>query len=246
MQNRNSRKIYSMFFLVLITGILLTLFSAILVQAAAASGTHTPVTGVTVGVSGATDNSMTSGAVTVTAQGESPFLGFIGGNTKTATITVTNKSGTKATVGFDWVATSVNQLVIDGTTYTGTSGTFKKTMEANASATITITTAKNNTTNTLVMSNFSCATVNESSTVNIVYDSTLGSVTVAGTSVTSGYSTTVTQANGIAISATPISGATFLGWINESDGALEDSGASTTYKPTNNITLRWTKIYVYF
>lgn len=38
-------------------------------MAVASSGTHEPVKGVTVSVSGATDNSMSNGAVTVTAKG---------------------------------------------------------------------------------------------------------------------------------------------------------------------------------
>ena len=60
----------------------------------ASSGTYTPVTGVTVGVSGATNTSHSSGTVTVTAKGSGGILGF-GASAKTATITVTNSSSNK-------------------------------------------------------------------------------------------------------------------------------------------------------
>jgi hypothetical protein len=122
---------------------------------AAASGSHTPVTGVTVGVSGATDNSMSSGAVTVTAKGSGGILGF-GASAKTATITVYNESGSKANISFDWTATSVNQLKIDGSVYSGTPGNFSKVLDAGENFVVTITTAKNSTTNKLVMKNFAC------------------------------------------------------------------------------------------
>ena len=75
---------------------------------AASNGTHKPVDGVSVSVSGATDNSMSNGAITVTAQGKNGWLGSLGASSKTATITVYNESGVKATVSFDWTKSSVN------------------------------------------------------------------------------------------------------------------------------------------
>ena len=230
-----SKKQLSMFFLVLAMGILLTLFFTIFVQAAA-SGTHEPITGVTVGVSGATDNSMSNGAVTVTAKGSGGFLG-IGASSKTATITVTNSGSSTATVSFDWTATSVNQLVIDGNPYTGTSGSFSKLLDAEASFTITITTAKNSTTNKLVMSNFAWVEAKSSSNVTIEYDSNLGSVT-AGGDVASGDTIEVSLADGAVLTATPQSGKTFVGWIDTADNKVISKTASFTCKPADDITIK--------
>ena len=61
----------------------------------AASGTYTPVTGVTVGVSGASDNSYKNGELTVSAKGSKGILGY-GASAKTATITIYNESGSKS------------------------------------------------------------------------------------------------------------------------------------------------------
>ena len=187
----------------------------------AASGTHYPVEGVEVSVSGATDNSMSNGAVTVTAKGSNPvtFMGavIIEGSARITTITVSNSSENTATVSFDWTATSVNQLVIDGTTYSGASNSFSKVMAAGESFTITITTAKNNTTNKLVMNNFAFEKAKDSSAVTFVYDSTLGSVTVDGAAVTGGAVLNIDGTAGAALVATPVGGATFVGWIDENN-----------------------------
>ncbi|MBE6687465.1 MAG: hypothetical protein E7591_09615, partial [Ruminococcaceae bacterium] len=201
---------------------------------AAATGTHTPVEGVTVSVSGATDNSMTDGAVTVTAKGSAGFLG-IGASAKTATITIYNDSADTATLSFNWAATSVNNLKIDGTVYTGASGTFSKVMAAGTSITATITTAKNSTVNKLVMSNFALAVASASSNVTFDYDSALGSVTVDGTAVAAGGTTEIAIA-GAALVATPVSGASFLGWTN-TDGTIISKNASYTLVPANDMTV---------
>ena len=151
---------------------------------AAATGTHTPVDDVTVGVSGATDNSMSNGAVTVTAKGSDGFFG-IGASAKTTTITITHGKEKTATLSFDWTATSINQLTIDGIVYASSSGSFSKQMETNASITITIVTAKNSTVNKLVMQNFSIVEAAESASVTIQFNSGY-SVSVDGTEKVNG------------------------------------------------------------
>ena len=206
------------------------------VMKASAAGDHTPVTGVTVGVSGATDNSMSNGAVTVTAKGSGGILGF-GASAKTATITVYNESGSTAKISFDWTATSVNQLKIDGTVYSGTtSGKFEKTMDAGEKFIITITTAKNSTVNKLVMSNFVCQIAKDSSSVTFQYDNTLGSITVAGNAVASGDSLDISSA-GAAVVATPANGAAFLGWI-DGNHTIVSKDATFTLQPTEDMTVQ--------
>lgn len=208
MQHCKSRKFYSMVFLALITGILLTLFSTISVYAAI----YTPVEGVTVNVSGATDNSMSNGAVTVTAKGSGGIFG-IGAYAKTATITITNNSGSNATVSFNWTATSVNELKIDGIKYTNASGSFSKQLDADAKITITITTAKNGTTNKLVLNNFKVVKAGQTYTGTFNFDSSLGSVTVDSNAISNGGTASI-KTEGTPIIANPKSGVTFLAWID--------------------------------
>ena len=202
----------------------------------AASGNHTPVAGVSVSVSGATDNSMSNGAVTVTAKGSGGIFG-IGASTKTATITIGNDSGSKAKLSFNWTATSVNQLKIDGTEYSGSSGSFEKVMEAGETLTVTITTAKNSTTNKLVMSGFTIVAVKESSAVTFQYDSTLGSITVAGNAVAPDGQVDVPSA-GAALVATPASGVAFLGWIDADTHVLLSGTASYTLEPAADMNVQ--------
>lgn len=201
---------------------------------AAASGTHTPVTGVTVSVSGATDNSMSGGAVTVTAKGSGGVFGY-GASAKTATITVSNASGSTATISFDWTATSVNQLKIDGVVYSGTTGSFSKTLEKDASFTITIVTAKNATVNTLVMKKFAVVVLEESD-VTFQYDNTLGSITVGGTSVASG--TTQKIDNSIELVATAKSDAAFVGWVDTANNLCLSQEAKYILAPADDMTVK--------
>ena len=233
MQNRRSRKIFSMFFLVLITGMLLTLFSTIFVYAAT-SGTYTPVTGVEVGVSGATSTSHSNGAVTVTAKGSGGVIFGIGASSKIATITIKNSSDKEGTLSFDYTPTSVNSLVIDGAAKDGsTSGSFSKVMAAGATITITVTTAKNSTTNTLVMSNFSLAHTAESANVTVEYNEGY-SVSVDGDAVTSG-----TQVNASSAGITLSTEATnFVAWINTADNSVISNAPEFELKPTGNMTVK--------
>lgn len=178
---------------------------------------------------------MTDGVITTTAKGSAGFLG-IGASAKTATITIYNDSESDATVSFDWAASSVNQLVIDGSTKTGTNGSFSKLVTAGSSFTVTITTAKNATVNTLTMSNFALTSGSVEYAVGFEYDSTLGSITVDGSEVSSGDSKSVVVGNSITLSATVESGATFLGWIDQNNMRLS-TATSYTLSPAQNMTV---------
>ena len=202
---------------------------------AAATGNYEPVTGLSVAVSGATDNSFSSGALTVTAKGSGGIMGF-GASAKTATITIYNDLENTATVSFDWTATSINQLVIDGTTMSGASGTFSKVIQSGDDVVITITTAKNSTTNKLVVNNFAITEAQASSKITFEYDSAYGSVTVDGSAVTSG-SVMDIASSGAPVTATAKNGGTFLGWVNKSDNTIVDKTATFTYVPDKDATL---------
>ena len=201
----------------------------------AATGTHTPIDGVTVSVSGASDNSMSDGAVTVTAKGSNGFFGM-GASAKTATITISNLSDATSTLSFNWSATSVNELKIDGTVYGGTSGSFGKILQAGESFIVTITTEKNTTTNKLVMSNFTLVASKAESNVTFNFDSTLGSVTVADNAISNG-DVVVVPSSGTTAVATTANGATFLGWIDMATNKIISKDLSCTIKAADDMSV---------
>ena len=203
---------------------------------AASTGSYEPVEGLTVGVSGATNTSMSGETITVTAKGSGGIMG-IGASAKTATITVYNETESKVNISFGWTATSVNQLVIDGTTYTGTSGTFSKVVDVGGKFTITITTAKNSTVNTLNLSGFAVTAVKESSSITFAYDSALGSVSAAGSAVANGTVLDVSSA-GTSITAAANSGVTFLGWIDAETHTILSTAATFTLEPADDMTVQ--------
>ena len=213
---------------ILLVFVLLTSLQSFNVFAA----THTPTTGVTVVVSGATNDSMSNGAVTVNVKGSGGFVGF-GASSKTATIEITNSSSATATVSFDWTASSVNELIINGTVYSNTSGSFSKVMNAGESITATITTAENSTMNKLVMSNFSVGAVQAKSEVTFSYESSLGAITVDGNTVDSN-STLEISSSGASLVATEASGAKFLGWIDQ-DNKIVSSEKNFTLIPADDM-----------
>lgn len=198
----------------------------------AASGTHTPTTGVTVEVSGATNNSMSNGTITVTAKGSAGVFGF-GASAKTTTITVNNSGSGKATVSFDWKATSVNQLTIDGTVYSSTSGSFSKVMEEETSFTITIQTGKNATVNEFVMSDFARTEAGAAFSVTFEYDDGAGTVTVDDGTVANGEELSIT-AEGAALKAT----GTFVAWVDKATGRILSTDNSFTLMPQNDMVVK--------
>jgi len=202
---------------------------------AATSGTHAPVTGVTVSVTNATDNSMTDGAITVTAKGSGGFFG-IGASAKTATITIQNSGNGAATLSFDWVRTDVNDLQIDGTQMANNSGAFSKLMEAGASITVVMTTAKNDTTNTLVLDNFGLVAAAATSNVTFEYDNALGSVTVNDIVVESDTIQAISLA-GATLAATPNSGYIFVGWL-DGNGHVLSKDTPYTLTPAADMTVK--------
>ena len=203
-----------------------------------ATGTFEPVTGVLVNVTASYRCSESDGAVTVTAKGSGGFLG-IGASASSATFTISNSSTATATISFDWTATSVHELKINGAVTGATSGSVNQVLAAGATITITITTEANSTTNKLVMSNFVFTEAAASSAVTFVYDSTLGSVMVDGVAVTDGAVLNIDGTAGAALRATPKSesGATFVGWIDKNN-VLVSRDATHQLTPTNDMTVK--------
>ena len=217
--------------IIFVTGCVLLTVSAF----AAASGTHIPIAGVKVLVSGATDNSMSNETVTVTAKGSAGVFGF-GASAKTATITIYNESTNESTLSFDWTATSIHQLTIDGTVYTGASGSFSKVVEAGKSFTATIVTAKNNTVNKLEMKNFSIVGTDQKFDVTFEYNSTIGSITVGGSKLSPNAAESI-SASGVEVVATPVAGATFAGWVDKNSGSILSKNKTHVLMPSEDTTV---------
>ena len=210
----------------------------------ASSGTFTPVNGVSVNVSGATDCSDSSGSVTVTAKGSGGIFGW-GASSKTATIKVTNAHETTATLSFSWKATSVNSLTIDGAAASGGSGTFEKVMAAGEDITITVTTAKNSTENKLVLSNFSCVAAAAASTVTVTAVDGRGTVEHTLDAVEPIVENGVWKivladvtAEGVTLTAKPAEGASFVGWVNAADNTLLSTETSYLCLPAQDTELK--------
>jgi len=145
--------------------------------------------------------------------------------------TVQNTSGVKATINFDYVFSDNTDYV----SLTAKSGTYGATvLEANGSITFSgyITCKSSGQTSYLTLSNFSIIPMPDYD-VTINYDANGGTVTAAGTAVANG--AVATAANGsLALSATPKSGYSFLGWVNTSTAAIVSREASPTLTISEN------------
>ena len=172
----------------------------------------------------------TASGNTVTIQAKGSLI-----SKETNTVTVTNTSGKTAKLSFSYSASKANSLTVAGAS--GSSGTYSGTLAAGASITIKLVSNNgfSNTTATLTLNNFSLVEAQETSDVTFAYDSSLGSITVAGTKKDPGSVVSV-NSSGVAVAATAVSGAIFLGWIDE-DGKVLSSAASYTLITTQDMTV---------
>ena len=221
-----------------VAALVMTILLAMISTVTSFAASYDPVTNLKVNVSGSTKDSMSSGVLTVTAKGSGGLFGW-GASAKTATITIQNTSTTdSATITFDWVATSVHELKIDGVTTSASSGTVKKLLQANESFTITVTTNTNNTENKLQLKNFSVEVAKTSSNLTVDFDDSLGSVSMGGSAVSVGATQSVSLEEGISLTATPSNGSIFLGWVNAETLEIISDSASFTYKPAQDVTIK--------
>ena len=163
-----------------------------------------------------------NGTVTVTATGAAL-------QKVTNTVTITNKSGKKVMLTFDYLADNYNAFSeanangsIDG-----------KVLDAGESISMYIT-SKTSGTATLTLSNFVLEDVADSADMTFTFDDKMGSITVAGEKVASGTKKTTTYAEGLALTAEPAAGAEFLGWINAETGRIFSTEAEFNLKPTKS------------
>lgn len=147
-------------------------------------------------------------------------------------INIYNKSGSAATVTFDYEAVNYSEFS-EGVD----SGTYTKTLAADECATLSITgkEALSNNTATLKLSNFTLEAVPETSVVTFSYEESKGSITVDGKSVKSNDEVEVSYDAGTQLAAAPSADADFLGWINKDTNKILSKEKEYTLKPIEDM-----------
>ena len=140
----------------------------------------------------------------------------------TYTYTFTNNSGESGTLSFNYSFTG-SSFTIDGAAVTG--GSYSKSLKAGGTCVITVTSKAWGGSATMELTNVAFAAAQASSVITVQYDSDYGSVTAGGNAVAAGDVVTITDS--IALVAAPGSSATFLGWMDASNGKI--LGNETTY-----------------
>ena len=201
---------------------------------AAATGNYTPVSGISVDVSGATDNSGQQGTVTVKVSGKDGSCGG-SGSSKTANVYIKNTTEVDLALSFSWSASSVATLKIADKTESATSGTYSGVLAASAQIAVVITSQASSATSTFTMSSFSAAEAADAYATSFVYSADLGSITINGNALTGDTIDLASEA--ATLVAVPKSGAKFVAWTG-SDGKLLSTSATYSYTPTKVDTLK--------
>jgi len=158
---------------------------------------------------------------------------------------IINTSGSTANLGFDWSIDLCDNshsltVTVSGTTaeLTGSYST-NLPLENNESVTVTLKSCnKCDKNSTLTLSNFWITPVAKTSPVTFVYDSSFGSISVAGNAIESGETYDVPSDGGVSIAATANTNVTFLGWINDATGQRYSPDPSYTLKSYEPVTIR--------
>ena len=191
-------------------------------------GSHDFGNGITVSISHDNGSDTESnGAITITSTG-----GSVLSKTSTATITFAVASNSK--IGFDYSSNKYGGALTVNGTQVSSDGTYSAQVSESTTIKVTVK-ASRKTTVTAVLNNFKLEKIAESAVVGITHN-TLGSVTIAGTGVASGTSAQV-PGTGAEFVATPISGATFLGWVNSASNELISTNTNFTYTPTGDVNI---------
>ena len=191
--------------------------------------TVTPLEGQVSVTDSSGNGSLSSGVVTVKASGNL----F---SKATNTITITNESDARATIKFDYSASSYNSLTIGGESASA-SGNYSVTLDAGASLTISLQSKQglSDTTATLTLSNFSYTVASANPKVSVAYNATYGSVTMNDEAVTS---KEYTSGATVTLVATQASGATFLGWVNTTDNSIASQSATYSFAAETDTSLK--------
>ena len=200
--------------------LVLTMLLPVLTISAFAATTVTPIDGCVTVTDSVGNGSLSSGTVTIQAKGGYLFQ-------ITNTITITNSSSAKARITFDYSASNYSSF-----SESSASGTKDLTLNAGETATMSIKGVKEISSNTatLTLSNFNYTQIIEGP-ATITYNEYGSSVTVGGTAVASGGTSATITADGAEFVATPVSGATFVAWVNKDTNTILSQSATYTLKP---------------
>ncbi|MBP3478147.1 MAG: hypothetical protein J6K03_01525, partial [Oscillospiraceae bacterium] len=183
---------------------------------------------------GGTTSGITTTGMTIAAEG-----GWFG--RETLTITIYNETSNTATLSFEYNLSGNYDTFKVASATAETSGKYTGVLSAGGSVVINLKASGSIGAGkaTLKLSNFSLVAAATSSNVTFAYDSSLGSITVGGAAMANGGTKeNVSLTDGVALVATPVSGARFLGWIDTADNALLSTAASYTLIPTANMTVK--------
>ena len=164
------------------------------------------------------------GSVKITANG-----GLLSGTTNT--ITVTNTSGATAKISFDYTVSGHSSH-----SFESNSGSYSKTFAAGEGVTFTVS-ASNLKTATLKLSNFSVAEATSKVNVTFKYDSNFGSVAIDGATISTNSTVEIDPSTGASFVATPVKGASFVGWIDTSDNTILSHNASYSFTAIEDMTV---------
>ena len=199
------------------------------------------VSGVKFATTSTNSNVTLSGTtVTATVKGNKGSCGSSdSANTMALYITNNNEAGF---VSFTMTMSNVNQITVDGVSYTGkTSETYSKFLNNGDSILIQVTTGANTTENKITFTNITYTSAEQSFTVTVEYPQTLGSVTASleSTSVEADGVTTMTipEVNGNDGVVLTASGDTFLCWVDRDNKFLSKDKAYTV-NPGADITVK--------
>lgn len=203
---------------------LVMLFPAMTLEAAAVAVTG--VSGVEVTVDSNGKVSESGGTVTISATG-----GLFSG--KSTTVTITNTSGSTATIAFSYDVSGK----VASNPFGAANGTTSIVLKSGATQTYTLKANGGYGTATLKLSGFSVTAAAENSNVTVTYGS-LGSVKLDGTTIASGSVNAVSSSTGGNFVAVPGSGSKFVAWINPTTNAVLSTSATYQLIPTEAMSIR--------
>lgn len=152
---------------------------------------------------------------------------------------VENTSGSIAIVSFHYSGTNYGSWTLPQSG----SGDLEMTMQPGEGYSFTVTMAddQKRVEATIVLSNITVNKPSSNSTVTVLYDNTLGTVTAAGMTDTDEDGTIVAEnvgSDGVALTASPAEGVTFLGWMDTDTNMMKSTKAEDSVLVTGDTTLR--------
>lgn len=224
--------------MLLVLAMLLSLFPGI-TPTAYAAGTLNTIPGLTASWTDASDSrgsaswSASGTSITGKATGYKPLLVKYAITTE---LTLTNSSGSEATLSFEYTLTDGGSVSpISGGSYSGV-------LANGESLTITLTSPKGTSTNTLSITGLSLISTSAGDVTTTFKPAVGGSYTVAEGTGTAEEITAETAKTGAAgteytVTATAASGYMFFGWYNETTGEVMSYDTPYTFKASADMTL---------